>query len=99
MSLQQACHYKKLGYHSGYGSQTRSSYFFFRSSPSQMYGMMYVIGFIISGYLLRKLVDEGFFHVAKEKIDSYITHLIIGLFLGADSFMSLCTTGIIIHKI
>ena len=60
----------------------------FSLGPLQVrwYGMMYVIGFIISGYLLRKLVDEGFFHVAKEKIDSYITHLIIGLFLGARLF-------------
>ncbi|MDC0254551.1 prolipoprotein diacylglyceryl transferase [Bacteriovoracales bacterium] len=60
----------------------------FSLGPLQVrwYGMMYVIGFVISGFLMRKLVDEGFFHVEKEKVDSYITHSIIGLFLGARFF-------------
>ena len=35
---------------------------------------------------MRKLVDEGFFHVIKEKVDSFITYSIIGMFLGARFF-------------
>ena len=60
----------------------------FSLGPLQVrwYGMMYVLGFIISGYLMRKLVDEGFFHVVKEKVDSFITYSIIGMFLGARFF-------------
>lgn len=60
----------------------------FSLGPLQVrwYGMMYVIGFIFAGSIMRKLVDDGFFHVHKEKVDSYITYLIIGLFLGARFF-------------
>jgi len=57
----------------------------FSLGPVQVrwYGLMYVIGFMISGYLARKLVDRGFFKVTKEKVDSLITTMLIGMILGA----------------
>jgi phosphatidylglycerol:prolipoprotein diacylglycerol transferase len=50
------------------------------------YGLMYVIGFIISGYLLKILVQKNFFKVRVEKIDTLITTMIICMFLGARFF-------------
>lgn len=47
------------------------------------YGMMYVVGFIIAGFVLKKLSHRGFFPLPTSKIDSLITHMIIGMFLGA----------------
>ncbi len=47
------------------------------------YGLMYVIGFLIAGYLLKILVRNKFFKIAEEKIDSLITTMIICMFVGA----------------
>lgn len=47
------------------------------------YGLMYVIGFVIGGFLAKRLCDQGFFQVAREKVDTWITYLILGMFLGA----------------
>ncbi len=47
------------------------------------YGLMYVIGFVLAGFLLKRMIDEGFFQIGKEKIDSLITTEIIFMFLGA----------------
>ncbi len=47
------------------------------------YGLMYVIGFLIAGYMLKKLVRENFFKIPEEKIDSLITTMIIFMFVGA----------------
>ena len=32
------------------------------------YGMMYVIGFVLANFLLKKLVKRGFFKVEKDKV-------------------------------
>jgi len=60
----------------------------FTLGPLQVrwYGMMYVIGFVLANFLLKKLVDRGFFKVAKEKVDSLITVMFICMFLGARIF-------------
>jgi phosphatidylglycerol:prolipoprotein diacylglycerol transferase len=50
------------------------------------YGMMYVIGFVLANYLLKKLIDRGFFKVEKEKLDSLTTIMFICMFLGARIF-------------
>lgn len=50
------------------------------------YGLMYVIGFIIAGYLLKILVRKNFFKVPEEKIDTLVTTMIICMFLGARIF-------------
>ncbi|MCK5884638.1 MAG: prolipoprotein diacylglyceryl transferase [Bacteriovoracaceae bacterium] len=50
------------------------------------YGMMYVVAFVIGTFLLRYLSEKGYFKLAKEKIDSLATHLILGMFLGARVF-------------
>lgn len=50
------------------------------------YGLMYVCGFVLGGWILGKLSDKGFFKMAKTEIDRFITLLIIGMFLGARSF-------------
>lgn len=47
------------------------------------YGLMYVIGFVIAGYLLKVLVRKKFFKVAEDKIDSLVTTMIICMFIGA----------------
>lgn len=47
------------------------------------YGMMYVVGFVISGFLLKILSKRGFFPLPTSKIDSLITHMIVGMFIGA----------------
>jgi phosphatidylglycerol:prolipoprotein diacylglycerol transferase len=60
----------------------------FSLGPLQVrwYGMMYVIGFIITGLLLNKLRKEGYFQVAKKEVDNLITFAIVGIFLGARLF-------------
>ena len=50
------------------------------------YGLMYVIGFIISGYLFKVLVKDNFFKVTEAKIDSLITTMILCMFIGARFF-------------
>ncbi|MBL6991213.1 MAG: prolipoprotein diacylglyceryl transferase [Bacteriovoracaceae bacterium] len=57
----------------------------FALGPLQVrwYGLMYVLGFVLSGVFLRKLVSEDLFKVSRDKVDSYVTHAIIGMFLGA----------------
>ena len=47
------------------------------------YGLMYVIGFGLGGWLGKKLVDRGFLQIPREKIDTLITMLIVGVFVGA----------------
>jgi phosphatidylglycerol:prolipoprotein diacylglycerol transferase len=50
------------------------------------YALMYVVGFIVAGQLLKVLCHKGFFKVAEEKIDSLVTTMFIGMFLGARIF-------------
>jgi len=50
------------------------------------YGLMYVVGFIIAGYLLKVLVRQNFFKVSEDKIDSLVTTMIVCMFLGARIF-------------
>ncbi len=50
------------------------------------YGLMYVIGFLISGYLLKILIKKNFFKITEDKIDSLITTMIICMFIGARVF-------------
>ncbi|MDD4975941.1 MAG: prolipoprotein diacylglyceryl transferase [Bacteriovorax sp.] len=50
------------------------------------YGLMYVIGFIIAGYLLKVLVRNRFFKITEDKIDTLITTMIICMFIGARTF-------------
>ncbi len=47
------------------------------------YGLMYVVGFLLAGFLLKHLVRTNFLKVAEEKIDSLITTSILCMFLGA----------------
>jgi phosphatidylglycerol:prolipoprotein diacylglycerol transferase len=50
------------------------------------YGLMYVFGFLVGGKLLAYLSDKKYFRLPKDKIDSLITYVIVGMFLGARSF-------------
>jgi len=50
------------------------------------YALMYVVGFMVAGQLLKVLCKKGFFQVAEEKIDSLITTMFVGMFLGARVF-------------
>lgn len=47
------------------------------------YGLMYVVGFLIAGYLLKILIKKNFFRVPVEQIDSLITTMIVCMFIGA----------------
>jgi phosphatidylglycerol:prolipoprotein diacylglycerol transferase len=60
----------------------------FTLGPLQVrwYGMMYVVGFVLANFLLKKLVDRGFFQVPKEKVDSLISIMFVCMFLGARIF-------------
>jgi phosphatidylglycerol:prolipoprotein diacylglycerol transferase len=50
------------------------------------YGLMYVLGFLAAGYLLKQLAKDGFWKLPVEQIDKYITTTIVGMFLGARFF-------------
>lgn len=60
--------------------------FDFGSLQIRWYGMMYVIGFMIAGYLLKVLVKNNFFKVSLDKIDSLVTTMILCMFIGARTF-------------
>ncbi len=47
------------------------------------YGLMYVVGFIIAGYILKILVRKKFYKITEDKIDSMITTMILCMFVGA----------------
>ncbi len=57
----------------------------FSIGPLQVrwYGLMYVIGFIISGVLLRVLVKEKIFKILPEQVDTLITYMLFNMFLGS----------------
>ncbi len=57
----------------------------FSVGPLQVrwYGLMYVIGFVIAGFIFKRLIKEGFLQIAQEKIDSLITTEIIFMFIGS----------------
>lgn len=50
------------------------------------YGLMYVFGFLIAGFLLKVLVQKKFFKITEEKIDSLVTTMIVCMFIGARTF-------------
>ena len=60
----------------------------FSVGPLQVrwYGAMYVLGFLVGGFLLKYLAKKKFWSPPVEAIDKYITMLIIGMFLGARIF-------------
>ncbi len=47
------------------------------------YGLMYVVGFVVGSHLLKKLGREGVLSPGPEKVDSLVSHILIGMFLGA----------------
>ncbi len=57
----------------------------FELGPLQVrwYGLMYVIAFIVGSQLMKVLAKEAYSKISLEKIDSFVTHLIIGMFVGA----------------
>jgi phosphatidylglycerol:prolipoprotein diacylglycerol transferase len=50
------------------------------------YGLMYVCGFVLGGWILGRLSDKKFFKLSRDQIDKFVTMLIIGMFLGARFF-------------
>ncbi len=50
------------------------------------YGLMYVIGFIIAGYVLKRLAKEKFFKVEVDEVDNLVTTMILCMFIGARFF-------------
>ena len=47
------------------------------------YGLMYVVGFVVGAQLLKKLGKEGILSPGPEKVDSLVSHILIGMFFGA----------------
>lgn len=47
------------------------------------YGLMYVLGFLLGGKILKILCEENYLKLPKEKVDSLVTHVIVGMFFGA----------------
>jgi phosphatidylglycerol:prolipoprotein diacylglycerol transferase len=47
------------------------------------YGMMYVVGFVVGGYLLKVLARGGLFKAGEKNVDNLVTYLLLGMFLGA----------------
>lgn len=50
------------------------------------YGLMYVLGFIIGGGILKYLSHKKFWSLSSDLIEKYVTWLIISMFLGARFF-------------
>lgn len=50
------------------------------------YGLMYVIGFIITNYLMKYLSRKGFFKVPEKEIDNFMTLMLLCMFVGARIF-------------
>lgn len=57
----------------------------FSLGPLQVrwYGAMYVLGFLVAGFILKYLHDKKFWPLTVEHIDKYVTWSIVGMFLGA----------------
>jgi phosphatidylglycerol:prolipoprotein diacylglycerol transferase len=57
----------------------------FSAGPLQVrwYGAMYVLGFVVGGFILKYLAGKKFWPLSKEEIDKYITWIILGMFVGA----------------
>jgi len=47
------------------------------------YGLMYVIGFVLGGFLGKKLAREKFFQITEKQVDTFITYTMVGIFVGA----------------
>ena len=47
------------------------------------YGLMYVLGFVVGAQLLKKLGKRGILSPGPEKVDSLVSHLLLGMFFGA----------------
>jgi phosphatidylglycerol:prolipoprotein diacylglycerol transferase len=50
------------------------------------YGLMYVVGFLLGGQILKYLAKKKFWPIDAKEVDKYITYLIIGMFIGARTF-------------
>lgn len=57
----------------------------FQLGPLQVrwYGLMYVLGFVVGGQLLKILTRKKFFNIEESKVDSLLTYALVGLFFGA----------------
>jgi phosphatidylglycerol---prolipoprotein diacylglyceryl transferase len=60
----------------------------FTLGPLQVrwYGLMYVLGFVIASFLMKKMARENLFKIDPKKVDTLITYLIIGMLIGARIF-------------
>lgn len=47
------------------------------------YGAMYVLGFVVGGFILKYLAKKKFWPLSQDDIDKYITWIILGMFVGA----------------
>jgi len=47
------------------------------------YGLMYIVGYLIGAYLLRRMAIKGLYRIPKEKVDNVINYLVIGMIVGA----------------
>ncbi len=50
------------------------------------YSVMYLVGYVFGFFIFRKRVREGLFRIREEDLDSFISHLIVGMLIGARVF-------------
>lgn len=50
------------------------------------YGLMYVWSFILAGQLMKRLIKENYFKVTPDKVDLFLTYMLVGMFFGARTF-------------
>jgi phosphatidylglycerol---prolipoprotein diacylglyceryl transferase len=50
------------------------------------YSVMYLVGYVLGFFIFRKRVREGLFRIREVELDSFISHLIIGMLIGARVF-------------
>lgn len=50
------------------------------------YSVMYLVGYVLGFFIFRKRVREGLFRISEDALDSFISHLIVGMLIGARVF-------------
>lgn len=50
------------------------------------YSLMYLLGYVVGFQIAKRRIERGLLKISKEALDSWITHMVIGMLLGARVF-------------
>lgn len=50
------------------------------------YSLMYLIGYVVGFHIAKKRIERGLLKISREALDSWITHMVVGMLLGARVF-------------